>query len=711
MPSSAGGVEGLIEAGLAAQRAGQRSEARECFEAALHRLDGPDAAKTAASLLRWIARTYMDDADADAAIDCATASLAVSRACGDAGLEGHAVNVQAAIHWAQGDLDGAEALFLDSRAAAFAANDRALAAMTSHNLGVIANIRGYLPEALHHYAVGLEHYRALDRGGDVCTALNNMGRVYTDLQRWNEAERAFVEAIGISHSVGDHSVRIALHVNRAEMWRARGDGARAANAVAEAVRLVDETGDLSKCAEIAKLQGVLRRDAGAPVEAERFFREAATLAESRQDLLLLAETLRDRAELCRVQGRNREALQNLNRAHRLFTQLKARRELANTDRSVTRLEEDFVDVVKRWGDSIEAKDHYTQGHCVRVADLACTIASECGIDEQSLFWFRIGALLHDVGKLVIPPEVLNKPGKLTEEEWTLMRTHPSAGVDMLAGIDFPWDVRPLIESHHERWDGKGYPHGLAGTNIPLGARILAIADVYDALTSLRSYRAALGHDTAMEIMRRDVGLAFDPDVFARFEAIAREGAPSAAAPKVAAVSSGADAERAPMLMLPATDVVTGLPDRESLERIAEQALFDRAATGGALALLMVEYELSPTFALTAHPGEEQRILRRVARRLRAEMRTADFVARTGETEFMVLLPDSCRDVARSVMFRVQLALTETLHRRHAFGDPGAPTIRAAVVTAPHDGETVAELLASASTALAGDAEMQARRFA
>ena len=161
------------------------------------------------------------------------------------------------------------------------------------------------------------------------------------------------------------------------------------------------------------------------------------------------------------------------------------------------------------------KDRYTQGHCVRVADIACAIAGVSGIEGQSLFWFRIGALLHDVGKLVVPSEVLNKPGKLTPDEWTLMRSHPSAGVDMLAGIDFPWDVRPLIESHHERWDGKGYPHGLKETETPLSARILAVADVYDALTSIRSYKAALTHEEAIETMRRDVGTAFDPAVFAR----------------------------------------------------------------------------------------------------------------------------------------------------------------------------------------------------
>jgi putative nucleotidyltransferase with HDIG domain len=181
-----------------------------------------------------------------------------------------------------------------------------------------------------------------------------------------------------------------------------------------------------------------------------------------------------------------------------------------------------VRIARHWGESIEAKDRYTQGHCMRVADLSCELAVRTGIDEQALFWFRIGALLHDVGKLVIPSEVLNKAGKLTDEEWALMRRHPTAGMEILAEIDFPWDVRPIIESHHERWDGRGYPHGLAGLDIPLSARIVALADVYDALTSERSYKRGLTHSETMDIMRKDIGKAFDPELFSVFETVVFE---------------------------------------------------------------------------------------------------------------------------------------------------------------------------------------------
>ena len=127
-----------------------------------------------------------------------------------------------------------------------------------------------------------------------------------------------------------------------------------------------------------------------------------------------------------------------------------------------------------------------------------------------MFWFRVGALLHDVGKIDIPAEILNKPGRLSAEEWALMRSHPEAGVELLTGIDFPEDVVPVILSHHEKWDGTGYPHGLAGDAIPLVARILGFADAYDALTTARSYKAGLPHERAMEIIRTMPGRTSTP---------------------------------------------------------------------------------------------------------------------------------------------------------------------------------------------------------
>ncbi|HZG41400.1 MAG TPA: HD-GYP domain-containing protein, partial [Longimicrobium sp.] len=228
-------------------------------------------------------------------------------------------------------------------------------------------------------------------------------------------------------------------------------------------------------------------------------------------------------------------LEALNRSHALFTSLQARPDLADIDSRVSELEEEFLSLVRFWGESIEAKDRYTLGHCARVADYACRIAERAGMTDRELTWFRMGAFLHDVGKIEVPEEILNKPGRLTDEERATMERHTVIGDEMLAPVEFPWDIRPMVRSHHERWDGRGYPDGLAAQAIPRSARILRLADVFDALTTARSYRAPLTPEQALDIMRDDQG-SFDPELFEIFLDLYDEFAPTAAA----AASSGSE---------------------------------------------------------------------------------------------------------------------------------------------------------------------------
>ncbi|MDX1933598.1 MAG: HD-GYP domain-containing protein, partial [Capsulimonadales bacterium] len=140
--------------------------------------------------------------------------------------------------------------------------------------------------------------------------------------------------------------------------------------------------------------------------------------------------------------------------------------------------------------AIDAKDQYTHQHILRVQQYAVATALALNIDGDELKAIETGALLHDIGKLGVPEYVLLKPGRLTEEEENKIREHPRIGADILDPVKFPWPVLPVVKHHHERWDGSGYPDGLRGESIPRTARILSVADVYDALTSSRSYRAA-----------------------------------------------------------------------------------------------------------------------------------------------------------------------------------------------------------------------------
>jgi len=161
---------------------------------------------------------------------------------------------------------------------------------------------------------------------------------------------------------------------------------------------------------------------------------------------------------------------------------------------------------------VEMKDPYTSGHQQRVADLARSIATEMGLSADRQDFIRTASSIHDIGKIAVPAEILSKPTKLTDLEFGLIKTHSQSGYDILKDIEFPWPVADVVLQHHERMDGSGYPHGLKGENISLEARILAVADVVEAITSHRPYRAALGIDVALEDISRNRGILYDADV-------------------------------------------------------------------------------------------------------------------------------------------------------------------------------------------------------
>ena len=181
--------------------------------------------------------------------------------------------------------------------------------------------------------------------------------------------------------------------------------------------------------------------------------------------------------------------------------------------------------------AIDAKDHTAQNHVRRVQYFATRLASELGVTEQEQAGIRTAALLHDVGKLAVPEHILTKPGQLNAEEWRKVRSHPQIGAEIIAAIPFPFPVAPLVLSHHERWDGMGYPSGLKQEQIPLGARVLAVADYYDSLVSPRSYRPAMDAEAAVDVLRHEGGKALDPqlvDVFLRILPALRADMPVAA---------------------------------------------------------------------------------------------------------------------------------------------------------------------------------------
>jgi putative nucleotidyltransferase with HDIG domain len=218
-----------------------------------------------------------------------------------------------------------------------------------------------------------------------------------------------------------------------------------------------------------------------------------------------------------------------------FTFKAAMGRVEDADKHVDQLNKLYLSTIETLAMAIDAKDQVTHGHIRRVQAHATSLAKEVGVrDENLLQAIQAAALLHDMGKLAVPEYILNKPGKLTEAEFQKMKLHASVGADILSAIDFPYPVVPIVRHHHENWDGTGYPSGIKTTEIPIGARILAVVDCFDALTSDRPYRAKLSDDEALAILKQRRGTMYDPmvvDAFFRFHSVRtpelpRQGPPS-----------------------------------------------------------------------------------------------------------------------------------------------------------------------------------------
>jgi putative two-component system response regulator len=203
-----------------------------------------------------------------------------------------------------------------------------------------------------------------------------------------------------------------------------------------------------------------------------------------------------------------------------ITRLNRYRKLLNERRNIEEAHAQLLSAydatIEGWSRAMDLRDKETEGHTLRVTELSLQLARRMGISEGELVFIRHGALLHDIGKLGVPDAILHKTGKLTGEEWVVMRKHPQFAYEMLYPIEY---LRPALDipyCHHEKWDGTGYPRGLKGEEIPLAARIFAIVDVWDALTSDRPYRPAWEKEQALEYVNEQAGKHFDPRVVQEF---------------------------------------------------------------------------------------------------------------------------------------------------------------------------------------------------
>ena len=196
-----------------------------------------------------------------------------------------------------------------------------------------------------------------------------------------------------------------------------------------------------------------------------------------------------------------------------------RRDLGRVDHSARELATAYERTIEGWSRALDLRDKETLGHSSRVSSQTLQLAAALGMSEEELVHVRRGSLLHDIGKMGIPDQILLKPGPLSDQEWVIMRLHPTFAHQLLEPIEYLRPALAIPYCHHEKWDGSGYPRGLKGEEIPLAARIFAVVDVWDALTSDRPYRPAWSPERALEQIRNDAGRHFDPQVVSAFLAL------------------------------------------------------------------------------------------------------------------------------------------------------------------------------------------------
>jgi putative nucleotidyltransferase with HDIG domain len=508
----------LLHDARARERTGSLAAAAAGYEAAVLGAEGAEGtgehAVLAEALRRLAIVRHRCNESGKARLLCHR-SFTVARAAGNDVLAAEALNTLGGIDLEAGTIADARGHF--QRAVELGGASRELRARIEQNMGILASIQGDLEDAVACYSRSLEAYESCGDEYGCAIAYHNLGMVSAQRQLLDEADRYFARSYATAVRANDGYLQALCLLNHAEVFVARGRYQAARRSAEDALGRLDLVDDGVLRAQAYRVIGMVYRETGRPALAEARLRSAIDLSVDTGSALNEAAARRELAVLYQGMARNQDALMLLSEAHALFSRLDARGDLVYVDGKVAELEATYLTLVSEWGQSIESSDSYTFGHCERVARYALAVAQALRLDDHAQTTIRLGAYLHDVGKTRVPHETLTKPGPLTHDEFEVVQMHPIWGIELLESVEFPWDLKPIIRWHHEKYDGSGYPDRLRGDDIPVAAQIVGIVDVYDALTTTRSYRPALPHEAAVAEIARCKGW-WSEAVYAAFQA-------------------------------------------------------------------------------------------------------------------------------------------------------------------------------------------------
>jgi HD-GYP domain-containing protein (c-di-GMP phosphodiesterase class II)/Tfp pilus assembly protein PilF len=467
-------------------------------------------------ILLALGRVHFERGEYDTANQRFLECLALTRNIGDDRNSASALNSMAVVAQFRGELEVAEPLYAQAEQIARKMGDDRLCAMIAQNLGTLANIRGDMPTALLRYQNALERFQKLNDDRASAWTLNNMGMLHVDVNELPEAELCFASAYTLAERQGDHVTQGKVDTNRADLQIRRQNFENARESCDRAFATFSRLGSHTGLGEVHRLYGMLHRETGRMQVAHVQFALALELAIRCENPLLEAETESERARVFLAERDHKRALVSLNNAYKIFCELEARREILDLRRRLDKLEEPYMQAIQLWAESeieeIAPTRKTPRGR--RVAEYGVALAKAAGCEDIGSL--RVAAYLLDLGNAAIPADILDRPGPLSPEERMVVRQHAAIGEKLLREVGFGDAVLQIVRGHHERFDGSGYPDGLAGCDIPLGARVISIADYFDALLSERSFRGALDPATALVQMKAEAGKAFDPELLSTF---------------------------------------------------------------------------------------------------------------------------------------------------------------------------------------------------
>jgi putative nucleotidyltransferase with HDIG domain len=505
-------VSRLVQRGIEYDTQGEWDRALACFEEALRCCDTRGETGRKAEVLRRMGHIRSKKGEWSDALELYRESLEICEREGDDRGKAYALCSIGTVHLEQGAWPEVRRHYGEALRVTRRTGDTALIAQIYNNLGAMNNILGNWEDAIRYYRKCIPILEAADNRKGLAETYHNLGITSVDKGDLDGGDAYFLRSLEFSRACGDVRLSAYSTLNRAEIHRLQKKHEIALRLGRESFKVLQEVDDKLGMAEAYRILGSIERERGDDVKSEEDILLSVEINRRYDNPLGIAESYRELGLTYRHQERSKDALEALSESFRVFREIKARKSLEDVDRKIFQLEDLYFQIAQSMGEGVESKDTYTFGHSQRVANYALALAKALDLRIEDRKAVLVASFLHDLGKIDVDDEILRKPGKLTEAEFDVIKKHPQWGVEKLATVNFPWVVKPLILHHQEKWDGSGYPMGLAGEEIPLGARIISIADFFDALTTDRPYREALSLEVTFAIIREETGRILDPGI-------------------------------------------------------------------------------------------------------------------------------------------------------------------------------------------------------